>query len=168
MCFPTQRCLHVGESIYLEVWPCPWRGRERSRRVEMFRWDDDTAQYVFRPLTRTKRSRCSHNNSRRVTKMDMPNQPRCPALGCREKDGDACLGNTNGRVQGRTKWVFPPRDAYMSEKVYILRDGVAYGVAERGLVVNNSVGGMTTPLNICVEHRLERSGQGAVTTSQDV
>ena len=67
-----------------------------------------------------------------------------------------------------TKWGFPPRDAYMSEKVYILRNGIAYDVAERGLVGNNSVGGITTPLNICIEHLFAPSGQGAVTTTQDV
>ena len=97
--------------------------------------------------------------------MDMSIRPWCPALGCREKDGDAHLGDKNGRVRGRTKCVFPPGDAYMSEEVYTLRNGLAYGVAERGLVGNNSVGGMTTRHNICVVHRLVRSGQGAVTTS---
>ena len=62
------------------------------------------------------------------------------------------LGNKRGRVQGRTKCVFPPRDAYMSEKVYILRYGLAYGVAERGLVGEKRFSGMTTLLNMCFDH----------------
>ena len=56
----------------------------------------------------------------------------------------------------------------MSEKVYILRNGIAYNMAEGGLVGNNSFGGITTPLNICIEHLVAPSGQGAVTTTQDV
>ena len=56
----------------------------------------------------------------------------------------------------------------MSEKEYILRNDIVYTVAERGLIENNDVGGITTPLNICIEHLFAPSVQGAVTTTQDV
>ena len=78
------------------------------------------------------------------------------------------LGNKRERVQGRTKCVFPPRDAYMSEKVYILRYGLTYGVAERGLVGEKRFSGMTTPVSKCHVKLPTLSGQDAVTTTRDV